>query len=198
MSGIAPASLAPAAKALRAGATLACIAALLAACVGRETSRPDWLAAPVILGDSVSAQLIGVDSGLCLQVGGSGYSDRDPAELAECNDSSRQQFRLTYKTSGDFQVVNAGSGKCLDVDSGSTQPLAKVFQWACGDGPNQQLLVGNRGSLVQFQARHSGQCLDAQGGGRAPGTPLIQWPCSSASNQLFWLMPSNKPKPKQP
>jgi hypothetical protein len=177
---------------------LACIAALLTACEGRDTARPDWLAQPVILGEPVSAQLVGVDSGLCLQIGGNGYSDRDPAELAECNDSPRQQFRMTYKTSGDFQAVNVGSGKCLDVDSASTTPMARIFQWACGDNANQQLLVSNRGSLVQLQARHSGQCLDVEGGARTPGTPIIQWPCSTAQNQLFWLMPSERPKPRRP
>jgi hypothetical protein len=167
--------------------------ALLGGCDGQETSRPKWISLPVTPGESASVQLVGVDSGLCLEIGGSGYSDRDPVQLAECAVSSRQQFRLVHKTGGQFQVISASSSKCLDIDAASLKPMASVFQWLCGDGPNQQFLIANRGSLARLQVRHSGMCLDVQNAGRAPGTPIIQWPCSTGHNQEFWIMPSERP-----
>lgn len=174
----------------------ACVAFALTSCDGPETTRPNWISLPVSLGDKSYVQLIGADSGLCLEIGGSGYSDRDPLQLAECTVASRQQFRLVYKTGGQFQITSASSSKCLDVDSGSNTPLARVFQWQCGDGANQQFSVANRGSLTQLQARHSGLCLDVQSAGRSPGTPIIQWPCSGAANQRFWIVPVAQPNPR--
>lgn len=162
-------------------------------CDGHETKRPSWISLPVSLGNGTNVQLIGVDSGLCLEIGGGGYSDRDPVQLAECALSSRQQFRLVYKSGGQFQISSAASNKCFDVDSASTKPMAHVFQWLCGDGANQQFLVANRGSLAQLQARHSGMCLDVQSARHEPGTPVIQWPCSAAPNQQFWIVPVDHP-----
>lgn len=167
--------------------------ALLGGCEGQETSRPKWISLPITLGESTSVQLVGVDSGLCLEIGGSGYSDRDPLQLGECTVGSRQQFRLVHKTGGQFQVTNASSSKCLDIDAASVKPMASVFQWLCGDGANQQFSIANRGSLARLQVRHSGMCLDVQNAGRAPGTPIIQWPCSAALNQEFWIVPSDRP-----
>lgn len=180
---------------LRRGAALAaCLAAApLVGCEGRETTAPNWVSLPVSLGDTAAVQLIGVDSGLCLEIGGAGYADRDPVQLGECNGSTKQQFRLVYKTEGQFQVQSAASSKCLDIDTASTKPMARVFQWLCGDGANQQFLIANRGSLAQLQARHSGMCLDVQNAGRDPGTPIIQWPCLQAQNQQFWIVPANRP-----
>lgn len=167
---------------------------LLGGCDGPETTKPSWLALRPILGDDAKVEIIGVDSGLCLEIGGAGHSDRNPVQLAVCNHSSRQQFRFGYKNGGLFQIVSLGSSKCVDVDSASMKPLADIMQWACGDTANQQMLVKNRGDLVQFQARHSGLCLDVKSAGKEPGTPLIQWPCSDSLNQRFMIANAEPPK----
>lgn len=160
---------------------------VLGACEGSSTTKPSWLTLPTTLGDGSKVAIIGLDSGLCLEIGGGGYNDRSPVQLAACNGSSRQQFRFDYKTGGHFQLVNVGSGKCVDVDSASLKPLTDVVIWACGDTGNQQLLVKNHGNLAQFQVRHSGLCLDVKSAGKEAGTPIIQWPCSDAPNQRFWI-----------
>lgn len=179
----------------RAGWLVACL--LITACEGKSTSKPAWISLPLAMADGDVAKLIGVDSGLCLSVGGKGYSDRDPLELAACTDETRQQFRLTYKSAGHFQLVNVGANKCVDVDMASMDPRANVFQWSCGDSNNQQISIKNFGSLAQLQMRHSGLCLDADHAGKEPGTRLIQWPCSGGLNQLFYLLPAQPPEPRR-
>lgn len=175
---------------------VAALALLLTGCEGQETAKADWVALPVTLSDGGVIRLIGVDSGLCLEIAGSGYSDRDAAQLGECADSSQQQFRLAYKSAGHFQLVSGSGSRCLDVDSASMKAEAGVFQWLCGENTNQQILLRNRGSVTQLEMRHSGMCLDAKGGGRAPGTPIIQWPCTGADNQLFRIESLARPKPR--
>lgn len=192
-------SLRPQSRVERAGsyrraASVSLLLSLLGACDGPNTTKPSWVALPTTLGDGSKVEIIGLDSGLCLEIGGSGYHDRNPVQLAACNRSSRQQFRFDYKTGGHFQLVNMGSGKCVDVDSASLKPLTDVVIWSCGDTPNQQLLVKNRGNLAQFQVRHSGQCLDVKSAGKEAGTPLIQWPCSDAMNQRFLIASVDLPQ----
>jgi len=167
---------------------------LLASCQGPDTTPPPWVALPASLADGSTVTLIGVDSGLCLELGGSGYSDRDPAQLGECSESAKQQFRLVNKGGGHFQLSSASSSRCLDVDSGSMKPEATIFQWGCGDSANQQMLIKNRGSLAELQVRHSGMCLDAKTAGKEPGTPVIQWPCTGAPNQQFWIVSPGRPQ----
>lgn len=181
----------------RLAASCALLLTGLAACDTRDAPKPSWIALPTVIGDGSRVELIGMDSGLCLEVGGSGYSDRDRLQLSTCNQSSRQQFRFDYKGEGHFRLMNWGSSKCVDVDSASTEPLADIFQWTCGDTANQQLLVKNFGNLVQFQARHSGLCLDVKSAGKEAGTPLIQWPCTEAANQRFLVRNVEPSRPRR-
>jgi hypothetical protein len=177
----------------RVGKVLLLAGGAVAACDGPSREQPSWIALPVPMADGDVVRLIGMDSGLCLSVGGRGYADRDPIELSTCTDDARQQFRLSYKSAGTFQLVNVGASKCIDVDMGSMKPLASVFTWACGDNSNQQVLVKNHGSLAQLQMRHSGLCLDADHAGRQPGTRVIQWPCTGEPNQLFYVTSPKAP-----
>ncbi|MBO1329819.1 glycoside hydrolase N-terminal domain-containing protein [Streptomyces sp. VRA16 Mangrove soil] len=62
--------------------------------------------------------------------------------------------------SGYFRLVNRGSGKVLDVRSGSTADGAGIIQWAWSGSANQQwrLLPDADGSF-RLAARHSGKIL---------------------------------------
>lgn len=73
------------------------------------------------------------------------------------------------------------SGKCMDVEGGSTASGARVLQWACHGGANQ-VFDWRDGMLV---ARHSNQCLDFGGDAAADGTGLVQRPCKSGATPRF-------------
>jgi ricin-type beta-trefoil lectin protein len=179
----------------RTGWGLVALLLLLPNCEGQDTASPSWVSLPATLSDGAVITLIGVDSGLCIEIGGTGNNDRDAPQLAACTGATGQQFRLAHKSAGFFQLANVNSSKCLDVDSASMTFPASAIQWPCNDGSNQQVLIQNRGSLAQLRMRHSGMCLDAKGAGKEPGTPIIQWPCTDSLNQLFWIEP---PAHRQP
>jgi hypothetical protein len=69
----------------------------------------------------------------------------------------------------------------------STADNARVVQYPCGSGANQQWQVRDAGGGHQrLVARHSGKCLDVISGGTADGVRLIQYACGTGANQQ-WL-----------
>jgi hypothetical protein len=84
------------------------------------------------------------------------------------------------------QLVARHSGKCLDVADASTADNARVVQYTCGTGTNQQWQVQDAGGgYFRLVARHSGRCLDVISGGTADGVRLIQYACGTGANQQF-------------
>ncbi|WP_030689214.1 RICIN domain-containing protein [Streptomyces globisporus] len=51
---------------------------------------------------------------------------------------ANQNWNLSRKSDGFYELVNAESGLCADVEGGSTTAGAKVIQWACNGGQNQR------------------------------------------------------------
>ncbi|GHF65999.1 hypothetical protein GCM10018790_49800 [Kitasatospora xanthocidica] len=85
-------------------------------------------------------------------------------------------------------LVNANSGKCLEVADSSTDNGAAVQQWDCDGGENQlwDFNSGIPGAIVNV---HSGKCLDATGGA---GDPIQQWDCDGGDNQ-YWTWTRDRP-----
>jgi len=83
-------------------------------------------------------------------------------------------------------LVVQHSGKCMDVEGGSTASGAKVIQWTCHGGENQQIDIIDKGSgWHQLKFRHSGKCLDVPYGDPTPGVQLQQYSCSDANRYKF-------------
>ncbi|WP_328610345.1 alpha-galactosidase [Amycolatopsis sp. NBC_00345] len=81
-------------------------------------------------------------------------------------------------------LLGSSSGRCVDVNGGSTTAGTAVNLWDCNGGSNQGWTFTNAGELRAFGGT---QCLDATGNGTAAGTKLIIWPCSGAANQQWRL-----------
>ena len=77
------------------------------------------------------------------------------------------------------EVVNAHSGKCLEVNGWSTSNGGNVDQWDCHGGGNQQWDAwGESGDQIhQLANQHSGLCLDVVGKRTANGSNVHQWGC---------------------
>ncbi|MCE6997348.1 RICIN domain-containing protein [Saccharothrix sp. S26] len=89
---------------------------------------------------------------------------------------------------GYYNVVNVGSGKCLDVYGGdsATGDGVRVVQWTCGSGANQRWRSEDAGGgYVRLVARHSGKCLDVLDAGTNDGAKLVQWTCGGGTNQQW-------------
>lgn len=86
-----------------------------------------------------------------------------------------------------FLIVNANSGKCLDVEGASRAVDAQVYQWECHGLANQRWYFhavpwSDRPLIVN---EWSGHCLDLESAD--DGTRLKQYPCHGFDNQLFNL-----------
>lgn len=104
------------------------------------------------------------------------------------NGQANQRWRVRDVGGGQNEVVNVGSGKCLDVYGGAsaTADGARVVQWSCNGGPNQHWRIEDAGSgYVRLVAQHSGKCLDVSEASTADGAQLVQWTCTGGANQQW-------------
>ncbi|HEX8614494.1 MAG TPA: RICIN domain-containing protein [Telluria sp.] len=104
----------------------------------------------------------------------------NPASAANCS--------AAVVNGGVYGIVNAASGKALDVVAGSTQGAAEVQQWGQGGSANQQFTLRDAGNgYWTMQARHSGLLLDVLNLSQGDGAKIIQWNATGAQNQQ-WLL----------
>jgi hypothetical protein len=93
---------------------------------------------------------------------------------------------LVTEARGQVLIVQAGTGKCLDVPDGTKTTHAIIQQFQCYGGPSQRWFFRN-GTIVN---QNSGLCLDIPGGYGSDHTPLQQYPCHGGPNQL-WTIGTN-------
>ena len=55
-------------------------------------------------------------------------------QLYDCNGTAAQKW--THQSNG--ELVNTGSGKCLDATGPSSANLTRLQIWTCADSANQQ------------------------------------------------------------
>ncbi|WP_239096432.1 SGNH/GDSL hydrolase family protein [Streptomyces sp. SID11385] len=72
------------------------------------------------------------------------------------------------------------SGKCLDVNAGSSANGTAAQIWSCNGTGAQVWTARADGTL-----RALGKCLDALGGGTANGTKAVIWDCNGGANQVW-------------
>jgi len=108
------------------------------------------------------------------------------AQLSTCSASASQQFRFSQVAGGYYNIVNAASGKCLDVQSKSTANGAAIIQYTCNGGTNQQWsITTNTNGSVRLTARHSGKSWRQTKEEPPDGTYIVQWAWSGAAYQQF-------------
>ncbi len=130
-------------------------------------------------GGRQNVQIVGAQSGRCVEIGGSSTTNGTQAQLWDCTGAANQ--RWTH-TSG-RQLVVYGN-KCLDASNQGTTNGTSVIIWDCNGQANQQWNVNSNGTITGVQ---SGLCLDANGAGTANGTKMILWSCHGGTNQQWNL-----------
>src|SRR5262249_22066521 len=73
----------------------------------------------------------------CLQFAGRASEEHALAELAPCDKSTAQRFKLQPAPGNYWRFIGAVSGKCLDVQGVSSDDGVLVQQFTCNGGPNQ-------------------------------------------------------------
>jgi lysophospholipase L1-like esterase len=83
-------------------------------------------------------------------------------------------------------LVNANSGRCLDVTGASMAAGTRTIIWDCHGRTNQQWTRTAAGELRVYGT----SCLDVNGGGTANGTGVIIWPCRGTTSQQWVFQPN--------
>ncbi|MFE6050232.1 RICIN domain-containing protein [Kitasatospora sp. NPDC056446] len=80
-------------------------------------------------------------------------------------------------------VVNAHSGKCLEIADWSWDNGAPARQWDCTGGANQQWSLVALSPGYALVNRFSGKCLEIADWRTDDGAPARQWNCTGGANQ---------------
>ncbi len=123
------------------------------------------------------SQLVGGQSGRCVDVPNSSTTNGTQVQLNDCNGGSNQHWNPT--SSKQLQVYGS---KCLDANGQGTSNGTAVIIWDCNGQANQQWNINSNGTITGQQ---SGLCLDATGAGTANGTKIILWSCNGGGNQQW-------------
>jgi hypothetical protein len=109
------------------------------------------------------------------------------AQIAFSTGSSRQDwiFQPKNDTGTAFEVINAQSGKCLDIVEASREDGARVQEYGCHGGSNQSWRLVKSGSSIQIQSNMHGKCLEVFGGFKTAGSKVTMWSCLGGDNQKW-------------
>ncbi|MFI7427639.1 RICIN domain-containing protein [Micromonospora sp. NPDC049836] len=129
--------------------------------------------------DGQGQQIVGGQSGRCVDVPNSSTTNGTQVQLWDCSGQTNQRF--THTSGRQLQVYG---NKCLDANAQGTSNGTQVIIWDCNGQSNQQWNVNANGTITGVQ---SGLCLDATGAATANGTKLILWACNGGSNQQWSL-----------
>ncbi|WP_371493548.1 RICIN domain-containing protein [Kitasatospora sp. NBC_00374] len=83
-------------------------------------------------------------------------------------------------------VVNANSGKCLEIADWRTDNGAPARQWECTGGAHQLWDFKQAHGITMLVNRNSKKCLEIADWRRDDGAPARQWECTEGWNQ-GWL-----------
>ncbi|MEV7988976.1 RICIN domain-containing protein [Micromonospora sp. NPDC085948] len=130
-------------------------------------------------GGTGAGQLVGGQSGRCVEVPNSSTTNGTQAQLWDCSTGANQRWTQTAS-----KQLTVYGNKCLDASGAGTANGTAVIIWDCHGGTNQQWNVNSNGTITNAQ---SGLCLDANGAATANGTKVILWSCNGGANQRWTL-----------
>jgi hypothetical protein len=130
-------------------------------------------------GGGQGQQIVGGQSGRCVDVPNSATTNGTQVQLWDCGGQTNQRWTAT--ASRQLQVYG---NKCLDANGQGTVNGTAVIIWDCNGQANQQWNVNANGTITGVQ---SGLCLDANGAATANGTKIILWSCNGGTNQQWSL-----------
>jgi lysophospholipase L1-like esterase len=133
---------------------------------------------PGSIGTPSGTEIVGAQSGRCLEVTGVGTANGTDTQLWDCWGGANQ--RWTYTAGKELKVYG---NKCLDAYGHGTGNGTAVVIWDCNGQANQQWNVNANGTITGVQ---SGLCLDASGFGTSNGTKVHLWTCGAAQSNQQW------------
>ena len=123
-------------------------------------------------------QIVGNQSGRCLDVPNQSTSNGTQLQLYDCWTGTNQRF--SYNSSN--RQLTVYGNKCLDAANRGTSNGTAVIIYDCNGQPNQQWTLNSDGSIRGVQ---SGLCLDAAGS--ANSSKIQLYSCWGGANQKWAL-----------
>ncbi|WP_437679093.1 RICIN domain-containing protein [Sorangium sp. So ce131] len=169
---------------------LAATGLLAVSCVtipeGSDSEEGDALEEGLTIDPSAVYTIVGVQSNKCVEIRGGSTAASTAAQIAACNGTTRQQFRVESAGSGYFRLRNVNSNLCLGASGGATANGTAIVQASCDSSRSQQFsFVDLPGGTQRVTIRSSGKALDVTGRATADGTALQQYSWSNTDNQKF-------------
>jgi len=130
-------------------------------------------------GGASAQELVGSQSGKCLDVPGSSTTNGTQLDIYTCNAGSNQEYTLA--ANGEITVYG---NKCLDAYNQGKTAGTIVDIYTCNGGSNQLWQAHPDGAITNDE---SGLCLDVYGQGTANGTKVDLYTCNGGSNQQWSL-----------
>ncbi|MFD0578464.1 ricin-type beta-trefoil lectin domain protein [Dactylosporangium darangshiense] len=84
-------------------------------------------------------------------------------------------------TQQNVMIVGGQSGRCVDINGGTTANGTQAQLWDCNGQTNQRWTYTSGKQLQVYGTK----CLDASGQGTSNGTAAIIWDCNGQSNQQW-------------
>jgi hypothetical protein len=144
-----------------------------------SAARSVMASAGIQTSTSQNVQIVGTQSGRCVDVPNASTTNGTQVYLWDCNGGTNQ--RWTYTAGRQLMVYG---NKCLDASGQGTGNGTPAIIWDCNGQTNQQWNVNANGTITGVQ---SGLCLDASGVGTANGTLIHLWTCHGGANQQWSL-----------
>jgi hypothetical protein len=102
-----------------------------------------------------------------------------------CNGGDNQRWKLRGDPAQGWELVNAGSGRCLDGEGTAPGVLgASLSQRGCSGAPGQRWQAVRSGNTFSLRSA-AGLCLEVSGQSRADGAPVALAPCTGAAFQQW-------------
>ena len=106
-------------------------------------------------------------------------------QLYSSNNTNAQKYRFESIGNGTYKIINANSGKVLDVAGGSTANGAALQQYTSNNTVAQQWTVRNYGSgRIALVSVNANKAVDVPGGNSVQQAQLqlyfAEWHCCSA------------------
>jgi hypothetical protein len=100
---------------------------------------------------------------------------------------------LTNVGNGNFHLMNAVTGLCLDARGGATN-RTPVQQWTCDNITNENWEVTGPAFTVNLKSKVSGAnnfCLDVPGGQTTAGLAMQIYVCNGTASQVWLINPAS-------
>jgi hypothetical protein len=103
--------------------------------------------------------------------------------------AGNQLWQFEFVGSGVYRIVNGESGRCLDVEGGSSDNAVAMIQTTCADTEHQYFrLVGTGDGYYVIVNWQNMKVLDVLDFSTADGAAVIQYDCLYAENQQWEIV----------